>query len=210
MVFRVSTRTWRNYPWFGIAAGTGIWIVGISIGMWQLVAYSTTPGPTTEVRAVWPQQSTLQLETESHTLLVFMHPRCPCSRATLNSMARVLASAEVEVVPKFIFGCPSTESATWAQTDLWTFAEGLGQPILDWDSAESQLFGAVTSGHVMLFAPTGELVFSGGVTIGRGHEGDAIGKCALSEALRGKNAANDRFQIYGCPIMSTQELRLVP
>ncbi len=68
--------------------------------------------------------------------------------------------------------------------------------------AQSQPLGVRTSGHVLLYAATGELLFSGGITQGRGHAGDNPGLSDLTSTLRGSRPARSTHLVYGCPLLS--------
>ena len=41
----------------------------------------------------WPPSSQIPLDQTSPTLLLFLHPRCPCSRSSLAELERLLAFA---------------------------------------------------------------------------------------------------------------------
>ena len=44
---------------------------------------------------------------------------------------------------------------------------------------EARRFGAATSGEALLYSPSGKLLFHGGITPSRGHEGGSVGRDAL-------------------------------
>ena len=63
--------------------------------------------------------------------------------------------------------------------------------VLDPGGAEARRFGVATSGHVLLYDTRGDLIFSGGITPGRGEQGDNAGPggVARPDHGRGRGAA---------------------
>ena len=57
----------------------------------------------------------------------------------------------------------------------------------------------MTSGHALLFDRDGHLLFSGGITPARGHEGDNFGASAIAARLAGRPAPAET-PVFGCPI----------
>ena len=66
-------------------------------------------------------------------------------------------------------------------------------------AAEAGRFGVATSGHALLFDRDGRLLFSGGITPSRGHEGDNFGASAILARLDGRPAPAES-PVFGCPI----------
>lgn len=63
-------------------------------------------------------------------------------------------------------------------------AQGQVLAMNDRDGAELSRFGFRTSGDTRLYAPDGALVFHGGITASRGHEGDNPGQSAVLAAVQ--------------------------
>ncbi|MEM9066185.1 MAG: hypothetical protein AAGB51_11920 [Planctomycetota bacterium] len=153
---------------------TGVWLALAIAGFIGLGVYANTPGrPTTGILR-WPSDSGLALCEHSPTVVVFLHPRCDCSHATLANLARALPG--LSAAPRIIgvLGHPlDKDPEDWCVGSLRTSLSRLPNSELRFDpeGVEAARFGATTSGHVMVFMPTSEPVFSGGLTIARGHEG---------------------------------------
>lgn len=64
---------------------------------------------------------------------------------------------------------------------------------------EADLFGAATGGHVFFYSPEGALVFEGGITPGRGHEGVSAGQQLILAALEG-SATIASTDVFGCSL----------
>jgi hypothetical protein len=133
---------------------------------------------------------------------MFAHPHCPCTRASLAELQRVLAKNNRPVAVSIAFYKPADTAADWEQGDLWTSAETIPamHRLIDTDGAEARRFGASTSGQILLYGADGELLYQGGITSARGHEGDNAGKDAVLELLNTGDSACRKTDVYGCPI----------
>lgn len=178
-----------------------VWGVTTTVGMLGLALYSGTAGSEGASSVQWPAESPLSYSIDKPTLLVFFHPRCPCSRATASELNRVVVGhPEISVVP--VMFCPESRPDDWANTTLvrnMTEIAGAA-PHEDVGGLEATRFGATTSGHVLLYSPGGRLLFSGGVTSSRGHEGENTACESLKRVLRGESPHLSSFPVYGCPI----------
>ena len=75
----------------------------------------------------------------------------------------------------------------------------------DADGVEAARFGAKTSGQALLYAADGRLLFHGGLTPSRGHEGDNEGLRRVTAILDGK-AARDESPVFGCSLRDADEV----
>ena len=71
----------------------------------------------------------------------------------------------------------------------------------DDDGREARLFHAETSGHTALYGAQGQLIFDGGITVSRGHEGDNDGTEAILALLHDKTPDRAQTPVYGCLIL---------
>jgi hypothetical protein len=53
---------------------------------------------------------------------MFVHPHCPCSRASIHELARLMAQAGPALKADLFFYRPETETRQWVETDLWAEA----------------------------------------------------------------------------------------
>jgi hypothetical protein len=115
-------------------------------------------------------------------MLVFVHPECPCSHATLAELGRIEAAAGDGLRTTIYFYQPAGRSDAWCKGALWQQAAGIPgvEACLDPEGRMAAKYGAHVSGQVLVYsAKTNRLVFSGGITDGRGHEGDNPGEDAI-------------------------------
>ena len=90
----------------------------------------------------------------------------------------------------------------WSETGLWRRVVQLADSNshVDVDAIEAKRFGVTTSGHCLLFDRSGRRLFSGGVTISRGHEGQSIARLNLDRLLRGERFECQEYPVFGCPL----------
>jgi hypothetical protein len=85
---------------------------------------------------------------------------------------------------------------------LWKAASRIPgvQVLVDKEGALARAFGADTSGASLLYDRTGRLLFEGGITGARGHEGENANEDVLLACLQGTLAGPIRTQTFGCSI----------
>lgn len=180
----------------------GLWAVLVLAGYGMLSHYSATAGTGNTSTPAWPRDSQVTRKQGMPTLMLFIHPQCPCSRATIEELSNLLAQTPREVDTVGVFIRPADFEDGWEQTDLWT--KFSGQPgarvMADPEGSETRRFGAATSGFTMLFDVEGKLVFSGGITSGRGHQGSSVGKDAILHWLHGEEIEIRESPVFGCPL----------
>ena len=116
-----------------LLSGLGCWLLAAAGGMAVLWAYGATAGTPAEPPARWPAMSTVAREPGRPTLLVFAHPHCPCTRATVEELDRLLASVDVPPQVHVLFTRPDGTEPTWERTDLWRRA-ATAAPASGWRS----------------------------------------------------------------------------
>jgi hypothetical protein len=158
-----------------------VWLLALLAGFAWLQLHASTPERQAPAPREWPASSRLKLNADGCTLLVFIHPYCPCSRATLEELARIMTRCRGRLEAQVVLTLPGDERADWERLEYWTGAAAIPgvRPTADVDGREAQRFGARTSGQTLLFDQSGTLRFAGGVTASRGHAGDNAGEDAI-------------------------------
>jgi len=181
------------------------WIVALIAGFIWLCAYSNSAGPIEEApEQLDPLPHPELVGQDSKMLLVFFHPRCPCTWATARQLDRIVRKNETPCkVLAYAFYPPDQseeERVAWIQTKLTDFIANIpnANVVADVGGNEALRNGAFTSGTV-LFYDKGQLKFQGGVTSTRGHEGDSIGSDAINSLLMGQKAVHSKSPVFGCP-----------
>ena len=143
----------------------------------------------------------IPLDSRRPTLLMFLHPFCPCSQASVDELAdlagrcgdRVSVHAVVRRTDFLEKEGPGGIARSLAELPgIKTWQDGGG--------AEAARFGVRTSGHVLLYDPQGRLAYSGGITASRGHRGENFGRAALLARILGEAGARAANPVFGCPL----------
>lgn len=193
-----------------------VWLGAAGAGIASLWRYSLTPAVVQKAGASWPQGSALSKAADSRfSLVMFLHPECPCSRASVEELSVLLARHPDRILPQVVFFTPEDKKTEWSDTRLWRQARELPgvQARMDEDGREAGRFGASSSGETFVYDPQGTLVFHGGITSARGHEGDNDGLAAIEDLVgegtgktcvacpsdeRGRDGV--KTPVYGCPL----------
>ena len=183
-------------------AGLSAWVVCCAAGWWALTRYEYTAGEQAQAPLRWPSPSDVGHTVGKSQVVVFVHPRCACTRATLATLADVLRQGEADVDVHVLFYRPASASEGWARTDLWQLAEEIADADVreDVDGVEARRFGARTSGQVLFYDAEGILRLATGVTPSRGHIGDNGGLESLAELISGRASATRQGAVFGCPL----------
>lgn len=178
--------------WLGLVAG----------GLHFVWGYENSPGRSGAPPMHWPDDSAIRRNPELPTLVLFIHPHCPCSRATIGELAILMARSQGRVHATAVFVTPAGFKG-WERTDLWTSARDIpGVTIsVDENGVEAQRFRSETSGQVALYGQNGQLLFSGGITGSRGHSGDNAGRTAIQSLLANGQVSTKETPVFGCPLV---------
>ena len=183
---------------FGVA-----WIVAVAVGLGTLWSYESTPGSVGRVSTAWPASSKISRQTQHPTLVMLAHPRCPCTQASVDELAKIMAHLQGKVSAYVLFLTPHTAPADWENTELRrTAAKIPGVTVVsDVDGVEAKKFGAETSGHTFLYDHHGRLLFNGGITQSRGHSGDNTGESAIVALVTDHHSVAAKTFVFGCPLV---------
>jgi hypothetical protein len=180
------------------------WLAGIGIGLSVLWQYEHAPGAVVEpAPSSWPSLAGIDRVPGRATLVMLVHPQCPCSRASVGELALVMARGQGLVDAHVLFYRPAGVSDDWHKTDLWSAAAAIpGVDVaVDEGGAAASRFGVATSGHTLLYDDQGRLQFSGGITGSRGHSGDNAGRTAIVSLLLHHAAEQHSTSVFGCSLL---------
>lgn len=182
-----------------VVAAVALWVPAVGFGIGVLWRYSYTPARPGTPPVDWPAGAPMQRHEGRATLVMFAHPQCPCSRASIGELAIIMAQTRSELDAHVIFYRPAGEPSNWARTDLWKNARAVPGVRTYEDRAGmiAQSFGAFTSGQTLLYDSGGHLLFNGGITASRGHSGDNYGRDAIIGLLRGQAAPKNPLPVFG-------------
>lgn len=178
-----------------------IWLCCLLTGMaWMVVESKRGIVPTN--RLDWPTESRLERSSQLPTILMFAHPLCPCTKASLYELANTFS--ESPALAQVVFRMPEKRDSAWEAASTVQIARNMPgvQVVFDPGGTEAVLFDAKTSGTAMLYSPSGELIFCGGITGSRGHAGDNLGRQTLMRCLANwqeqAGLEPHRSIVYGC------------
>jgi hypothetical protein len=187
------------------------WVYG-AVAAWLVVTatclalvwrYKAKPGEAAVAPAHWPEATTIKRVSNLPTLVMFAHPECPCTKASLAELEGVMARVGGKVSATVVFVRPPGVDVGWEVTDLWRRAEAIpGISVqTDIDGVEAERFGVRTSGQVLLYDASGALSFFGGITDARGHVGDNVGRERLLSFIESHAADSPTAHVYGCELL---------
>lgn len=184
--------------------GIVVWLTLTAIGLWFLWGYENAPGEAGNPPQQWPSVSRIQLGRSNPTLVMLAHPRCPCTRASIGELARVMAHGQGRLSAYVLFIKPAGFDKDWEHSDLWESAAGIPgvNVVSDPDGLEARLFNAATSGQTVLYNTGGQLIFSGGITGARGHHGDNAGQSAIIAIVNATVPERNQTAVFGCPLFN--------
>jgi hypothetical protein len=170
-----------------------------------MLSYSTTPGHPAEPPSEWPRRAAIPRESGKYSLVMFAHPQCQCTRASLGELAIIMAHSASRASARVLVYQPSQEPIEWSRAELWHAASAIPgvQVAEDRDAEIAASFGVYTSGQTLLYDPAGRLVFHGGITAFRGHSGDNAGRSTITGLLQGAIAAPKvpfTTRVFGCSL----------
>jgi len=150
--------------------------------------------------------------TNRYTLVLFLHPQCGCSRATVEELDQLMTHCRDRLHVAVYVLQPSQESEAWSRTSLWSGAAAIpGVEVhADRDGIFADRFGARTSGEAFVYDATGQLRFAGGITGSRGHAGDNAGLAAVMELVQQPTHAPVsvvRTPVFGCALKGNSPRR---
>lgn len=180
----------------------GAWLGGVGWGFGRVWDYATAPGSPASAPVWWPADSDVPRADGSAALVVFLHPQCACSRATVSELARLMARAPARVTTYALVHEPPDAPDDWTASDLVVTAAAIpGVHVLrDVGGREATRFGVVTSGQVVLYDGGGRLAFAGGITPARGHAGDSVGRDAVLALLAAAPPPAPTTPVFGCAL----------
>ena len=187
---------------FVLIVSLTLWVFCVGFGVRVLLRYANTPGHPAAPPDRWPRTVPIPPPRDISKLVLFVHPQCPCSRATIGELEQIIACCGSKVDVSVFFYTPPGQEKGWAVTDLWHSAARIpGVRLLD-DSngAVARLFGAHTSGQALLYDRTRRLVFNGGITAFRGHSGSNDGREAIIALLHDGVPPRRTTPVFGCAL----------
>jgi hypothetical protein len=195
-------------PRVGLAGIVLLWAALSSFGLVWLAKYKGTPGADPGPPPSWPAGTQLALAGDRPTLVLFAHPQCECTQATLAELDRLMTRIGQKVDATVVMVVPPRAGDGFANGGLAERARHIAgvRVVVDSGGSEAARFEAETSGDVVLYDPRGRLLFHGGITLSRGHEGENPGAERIA-ALVGGGQAIASAPVFGCSLQDPRPTR---
>lgn len=178
-----------------------LWAILVAGGFFRLWGYGATPGASESPPKQWPAAARV-VHQGRPTLLLFAHPMCACTKATLTELENLLAACGNRLDAHVVFIAPLDADDSWQQSEIVSRARTIQGVTThsDWERSDTHLFGARTSGTCLLYDRQGKLIFHGGLTAARGEIGDNDGRRALENLAQDKSTPIGATPSFGCPL----------
>lgn len=195
-----SAKTRKTWSRVAIAAGALAWVAGVAWGLQKIQVYSTTPGAAAVAPSSWPGSAMLAPKAGQPTLVMFIHPQCSCTRASLAELQSILDQAQGSLSAWVVVLKPSGMPEEWTRSSTWESARQIAgvTVVEDFEGTEADRFGASTSGDTVLYDAQGRLQFHGGITAARGHVGNNTGRERVVSLINTGDADSHTHEVYGC------------
>ncbi|MBN9414344.1 hypothetical protein ABS71_22830 [bacterium SCN 62-11] len=161
--------------------------LGLASAYLSWMLYECTPGRAALPPEHYPGTGALP------RLILFLHPRCPCSRATVDELTQIGPLPQLEIVLSQASSAGALK-AQFPQAELVSDPEGI----------ERELYHAWTSGQLVGYSADGRLGFCGGITASRGQRGASLGRAHLLAWLHGQ--PQQQASVFGCPLVNPDEM----
>jgi hypothetical protein len=179
-----------------------LWVMTVAFGLHALMVYKGIPGTAGPTPETWPENELIALPAKKPLLVMFAHPRCPCTKASLGELELLAAQAKDRFEAVVLFYQPANESEAWSKTASTDIARAIPgvRVVFDKEGDLAKRFGAETSGQTMVYAHNGKLLFSGGITGSRGHLGENQGFDMVLNLLRNESSLlpQKTTEVFGC------------
>lgn len=170
------------------------WGVALAGGFHQAMHWEFQPG------RAGSNPTAQEASTGKPLLIVALHTQCPCSLATIDNLLTLTADERKKLDITLIYTGPDPK-----HSKILSKAASLAEAktVFANEVAVLAKYGARTSGQAYLYSPTGDLIFSGGLTEARGVPGDAIGMSAIRNTLEGRPCPK-QAPVYGCALQTPE------
>jgi hypothetical protein len=183
-----------------------LWLAAAVYGSVLLWSFSLEPGEKPGTASRWPASSGLGTPAGGPKLVLFLHPMCPCSRATVEELAVLMAKTAQPLDVHAVF-VGEAEGEPVEKSSLWRQVQTLPGVTLhrDPDGAEASRFHSATSGDAFLYDAEGALQYRGGLTAARGHAGDNFGVDSIVRIVNaGQPGSPVTGPVFGCLLANPQ------
>ncbi len=179
------------------------WASLVFAGVTKLWKYTSTEGQAAYASLNWPQGSQIQRNINADaTLVLFTHFGCSCSKATFEELNKIIAQTHKRLDIHVRVVTYKNLDHKMQEDKLREISQRLpnAEVAADENGIEAKHFDAKTSGQIFLYDRNGKLLFSGGITPLRSHEGDNEGEKAIISWINEGHAERGLYAVFGCSL----------
>ena len=167
-----------------------------------MFVYESRPAQRSAVAEIWPERSGLERNAGGFSLVMAVHPKCPCTRASVAELNKLMLGFGGRVRAVALVTKPFELPDLWSESDVTARLREIPnvEVVRDHGGAKSDAFGVGSSGQTLLYDAAGELVFDGGITAFRGHEGPSVGSEMLKQLVAGTAVGHRHSKAFGCSL----------
>ena len=145
------------------------------------------PAARSAVAQVWPERLGLERNAGGFSLVMAVHPKCPCTRASVAELNKLMLGWGRRVHAIALVTKPFELPDLWSESDVTARLREIPnvEVVRDFGGAKADAFGAEQLRADAALRRRGRLVLEGGITALRGHEGPSIGGEALKQLVAG-------------------------
>jgi hypothetical protein len=179
-----------------------LWVAAAAGGPLFMFVYESQAAPAPEIASLWPDRTGLARNPNGFSLVMAIHPKCSCTRASVSELNKLMLAWGGQVRAIALVTKPFEFPDLWSETDVTARLRAIPnvEVVRDLGGADASAFGAQSSGQTLLYDAAGRLVFAGGITAFRGHEGPSVGGEALKQLVAGNAAPRARTHVFGCSL----------
>jgi len=192
---------------FKAMLGILLWLGICLLSTYWMMSYDFIPGRVGFKLNQWPSETHLSLTPGKTTVIAFLHPKCVCTKATVNQLIHTLeAHPDASLIAAVFTPKNLYDKQEWKE-NAYVRAIRTQVPnariFYDEEGVEARRFGAFTSGSILVFDAKGKEIFQGGITDRRGGEKNNPGLQQFRSALTDGTdySFNESAPVFGCPII---------
>ena len=169
-----------------------VWVVALVVGVDASMRYEATPGASS-----LPKGEVEVDKRKEWSCVIVAHPNCPCTKVSLLALRDVAAKSPNIMSVQVVFVGRRPEEASPSMR----IAAQIGCATVKWldPKVAAERYGARTSGQVLVYRRSGELVFHGGITPGRGVDKPRFAHELFDSIFAGRPIV-DTYPVFGCPL----------
>lgn len=200
--------TKRNLVPTMLPAMAALWVVAIATGSWFMLRHEFEAGARVPAPShLPPELAQIFPESKPLTLVVAIHPECPCTAASIEQIERLIARNRHSIQAVALFWTDGTapKNSLSIENGYWERLAALPNVtvLADPGGVMAEKLGAVVSGSVAAYDAQGNLRFQGGLTASRGHAGSSNGMDAVEAIARGEFPSEiAETPAFGCALAS--------